>query len=240
VRRFLKLAYQTYFGCDFETINPVSMIEDELLIKLMELSSSEIAAGDFKKALVLTDAAFYWANAAIGEVLPEPSWFIDRFDELREFSHNLGSVLSSIKDSGNDPFRFGRTGVYGDSFPELERFANRLGDSLKHVQNRAAYYSALLSSGVDFVDYRRFKDCTVTTHFESSTNVSSTGKTTKRTISAYWGDKEPSKEEAVWAHSFAVNTIVQWQILGLSPKVPDSYVSEAQRLLSWGDDVIIN
>jgi hypothetical protein len=240
VRGFLRRAYQAYFGCDFETISSISMIEDELLRELMELSSSEIATGDLKKALVLTDATFYWANAAIGECLPEPSWFLDRFDELQEFSHNLASILSGFRDTGGGPVPFGGIGAYGDSFPELKRFAKRLGDSLKHVQNRAAHYSALLASGVDLVDYRRFRDCTVITHFESSTDVSSTSKATKRTISAHWGDKEPSEQDAVWAHSFAVETIVRWQILGLRPRVPDGYVREAQRLLAWGDDVIVN
>ena len=83
VRRFLIETYQTYFGCGFGTITLVSMIEDEHLRELLELSASEITAGNLKKALTLVDAAFYWASATIGEVLPEPSWFVGHFDELR-------------------------------------------------------------------------------------------------------------------------------------------------------------
>lgn len=237
-RRFLIRTYQKYFGCDFETISMISMIEDEQLRDLFELSSSEITAGNFKKALTLAEAAFYWANEAISEVLPEPSWHIGRFDELQDFSDNLENRFNNIGEPNDGSFRFSRMNMYGESFPELKRFEERLGDSLKHIQNRATFYSALLASGVDIVDLKRFRDCTVTTRFHSSTNVSSSEKTTKRTVNAHWGEKNPSQEDAVWAHSFAVNTIVQWQILGLCPKIPNDYMSEAQRLLAWGDDVV--
>lgn len=236
VRRFLIQTYQTFFGCDFETVTLISMVDDEHLQKLLEASSLEIAAGNIKKSLTLASAAFNWANSTIGEVLPDVGWPF-RFNELRDFKRNLENVLDGLLRSVNDrPFQLQMMGGRGGAFADLDRLEDRLDASFQHVQRRSAHYSALLASGIDLVDYRRFHNCVGILTFSSA---SSTGGPTTRTIHVSWGGKSPTEQDALWVHNFVVNAIVQWQVLGLAPRVDDSMKGEAQRLLDWGDDVIV-
>jgi hypothetical protein len=82
----------------------------------------------------------------------------------------------------------------------------RVFSKLIERSRKAEYYIALLSTGVSLPDYKRF---------ESSTE---------------WliGPKSnPSEETARWVHNFVVNIIINWQILGLNP-----------RLSSWNAEVV--
>jgi hypothetical protein len=239
-RRFLERAYSTYFDCDFDTVSSVEMVEDEHLRQLLELAQLEIQKANLKKALTLIEAAFNWASAAIGEFLPKEGNYLDYFDELRDFAEVLGDIFGELQSPTEPRSPLGPMGAYKELGQRLSRFEQHLSDALKYVLTRSSYYTALFSSGVDFVEYRRFNECTVITRFSGSTKISSTGTTTTRRITAHWGDKEPSMEDARWAHEFAINAIVRWQIQGLCPRVSDNYTGEAQRLLAWGDDVILD
>jgi hypothetical protein len=77
---------------------------------------------------------------------------------------------------------------------------------------KATFFAALLSSGVNLVDYRLLLSCTPRVHFALS------GKPIPQ-----WRYQESNAEDAKWAYDFVVQTIVHWQVLGLSPGVPDRY-----------------
>lgn len=91
---------------------------------------------------------------------------------------------------------------------------------INEVLGKATYYAALLSSGVNLVDYKRFVSCTPYVRF-----------TTKGDPAVQWGYREPNANDAEWAYGFVVQTIVHWQILGLSPGVPDWYVEGTAHLI---------
>jgi len=58
-------------------------------------------------------------------------------------------------------------------------------------------------------------------------------------IQIYWQDKEVDKDTALWAHEFTVNSIISWQVLGLSPNVEQGdRKKKAEALINWNTDII--
>ena len=98
-------------------------------------------------------------------------------------------------------------------------------EMLAEKSRKSEYYAALLSSGVSLVDYKRFESCTPFVRFAPpSTHVD-----------VQWGYKtEPDEETVRWVHNFVVTAIVQWQVLGLAPNVPEWGRKTAQKLIEEG------
>jgi hypothetical protein len=105
-------------------------------------------------------------------------------------------------------------------FPDLRDAFEKLAEKTR----RAEYYAALLSSGVNLVDYKRFESSTPSVAFTvgGSPNVQSLG---------FPGI---SDDTARWAHNFVVTTIVHWQALGLAPCIPYWGEEAAEKLIREG------
>lgn len=43
--------------------------------------------------------------------------------------------------------------------------------------------------------------------------------------------RKPDKESSEWVHEFVVNTIMNWQLMGLKPEVYESYMKEVKKLI---------
>jgi hypothetical protein len=68
---------------------------------------------------------------------------------------------------------------------------------------------AVLSTGINFIDYKKFEENTPKVYFMEAGN-----------FSCYFNSSY-SDVDARWVHNFVVKSIINWQILGLAPKIPD-------------------
>ncbi len=92
--------------------------------------------------------------------------------------------------------------------------------SLEEKTNNAIYFSALLSSGIKLVDYRRFQSITPPVDFAVN-----------GTPYCYHHKEYSDLSSARWAHEFAVNAIIHWQTLGLNPGIPDQCAEATQKII---------
>lgn len=189
-RRFLEQTCQTYFGLEFASLSPLSMIEDASLREVLRLSLLSIEEDSFKRSLTLSKIAFEWAGRAISSFLPHEG-FLSGFFITSGF-HRLPDLRDAL-------------------------------EKLVKKTRRAEYYAALLSSGVNLVDYKRFESSTPSVSFAVNGNPI-----------VQWGQREPNDDTARWVHNFVVTTAVHWQALGLAPCVPDWGKEAAEKLIGEG------
>lgn len=194
-RRFLEQACQTYFGLDFNSLSPLSMVQDSELKELLNLSLSSIQEGEFKRSLALAKVAFEWAGKSMIDFLPDEG-FLNTFFITSHISELLGELKTPL-------------------------------EALAEKSRRAKYYAALLSSGVNLVDYKRFESVTPFIQF-----------TIGPYVDIQWGNREePDEKIAQWTRDFVVATIVQWQTLGLAPAVPEWGKKASKKLIEEIDTI---
>lgn len=191
-RRFLQEACEVYYEVEFDSLSSLDMVEDADLRELLRLSLLSIEEQKLAKSLALSKIAFEWACVAVWSFLP--------YRSFRTFS-----LADSRLDRRLKEFRF-------------DKYLRTLADDIR----KAEYYSALLSSGVSIVEYKRFESSTPWVMLHGNVLPA-----------PQWGlDKmQPDEETTRWVHDFVVNTIVNWQVGGLAPCVPDSSEEEAQRVV---------
>ena len=106
----------------------------------------------------------------------------------------------------------------------LEGLDDVLEDLLNETKN-AKYYAVLFSSGISFIDYKKFNDMTPSVVFAMS-GIFSTSWTGK--------EHEPTEENARWVHEFVVSSILNWQLAGLEPTVPENAGEETRKIVKQG------
>jgi hypothetical protein len=135
----------------------------------------------------------------------------------------------------------GVDGLYESQVPELGRETVKYVNSvLKHIENTAKHYAAMMTTGISVVDYNRLRSASPSIEFSYSSTIQEPDKVDLK-IRVYWQDKNPDYQTALWVHDFVVNSIVYWQVLGLSPGIPHTdQLQQAQKLIQWStDDVLL-
>jgi len=133
----------------------------------------------------------------------------------------------------------GADGLYGGQVPELQRkTVDYINSVLKNIENTSKQYAAMISTGINPADYKHFRESTPFIEFIHSSSIQKPEIEEMR-IQIYWQDKEPDKETALWAHEFTVNSIISWQVLGLSPSVEQGdWKTQSEALINWNTDII--
>ena len=133
----------------------------------------------------------------------------------------------------------GADGLYGGQVPELHgKTVDYINSVLKNIENTSKQYAAMTSTGINPADYKHFRESTPFREFINSSSIQKPEIVEMR-IQIYWQDKEPDKETALWAHEFTVNSIISWQVLGLSPSVEQGdWKKKAEALINWNTDII--
>lgn len=88
--------------------------------------------------------------------------------------------------------------------------------TLKRV-DESEHFSALLASGVNLSDYKKYKDSSPFVQIMVGGN---------QHYSTYAG-KVFDLESTVWLQNFVITTFIKWQQLGLDPKIPDHLLESA-------------
>ncbi len=101
-----------------------------------------------------------------------------------------------------------------------------LSDVLKKLEEKAdshLYFSALLSSGIKLVDFKRFLSHTPIVNFADS-----------GTPWVGWHTTPPDYNDSLWVHDFVTNSIIHWQVLGLRPSVREGSKKTTQKIINDG------
>ncbi|HAW52409.1 MAG TPA: hypothetical protein DCX54_08810 [Flavobacteriales bacterium] len=133
------------------------------------------------------------------------------------FEYASISISSFIPDSSASFFVSSALWRSELDFDVLKKAFN---DTFKRI-DESEHFAALLASGINLSDYKRYKDATpfVTImlggnpHFESN------------------GQKEFTKESSTWLVEFVTASLVKWQQYALDPKVPEYLFSAADSFI---------
>lgn len=103
----------------------------------------------------------------------------------------------------------GHSGVSRDLQDAFKKTLKRVDDS--------EHFSALLASGVNLSDYKKYKDSSPIVHIMLG------GRQQYETFSG----KVFDQESTLWLQNFVISTFIKWQQLGLNPKIPDHLLEAA-------------
>lgn len=211
IRDFMKKAYKQYFEVNFEALSRLDWIDDELLKEGLRLAEESCQDGKCTASLLLSKMVFQWASYSVWEFLPDDSSF-DRF------------FADAIIDGPTEKRpQSGSTKLKKPSF-EILAIHNYL--KLLHTMVRESeYFAAVLSTGISLNAFKAFEGRTP--------RVLEDGRI------PFWPVREPSKDDqqeaATAVPRFVIGTIINWQELGLEPKVPNRLSEAARRVLKEGD-----
>lgn len=197
VRDFCREVIVNCWGISFDQLSLLEWIEDEILRRMLEITSADIQEQKFKKALTLACMAFNFGSDSILTFLPD-----------------------------------GVDGLYSGQIRELDRkTVNYINAVLAHMSKDSKYFAALMSTGINIVDYNRYHEATPRVWFMSSHTLPD--KPSMR-VDVLWQDKEPDEEIAWWVLDFVVNSIINWQAMGLKPNcVHEDKKRRAEILILW-------
>lgn len=180
-KRFLKIAFDTYFGVAFENISALDRIQNESLRKLLELSQIKLQENLYGQSIALADVALSTARSALLSLLPKaeiPSSFTE------------GYILH-----------------FDDFNKELSRLTE---------------YSIVLSSGVSIADYRRYHLIQEKVHYILSD------------VPRVSHEVDVDANSVAWVINFVIDTLVNWQYIGLEIQIPLWRQKVIDKLLSGG------
>jgi len=150
-----------------------------------------------------------------------------------------GMAFSWASDSILSFLPRGAEGLYGEQVPDFApdtiEYVNTV---LKDIENRSKHFAALMSSGISIVDYKRFKEATPIVLFNYASSIQAPDDVLVR-VDVQWRSGEPDEETALWVHTFVVDSIVNWQTLGLAPGIlNEDKKKRAQVLIKWDNNQI--
>ncbi|HSC67349.1 MAG TPA: hypothetical protein VLC79_06655 [Cellvibrio sp.] len=105
-----------------------------------------------------------------------------------------------------------------------EYSGRELRDALEKTHERinsVEKFSVLLASGVNLPDYSKYKDSIPFVHIMAGGGF----------VFDTWQGKEFTEASTKWLHYFIINTVLNWQQLGLEPKIPEHLVKGAKKLI---------
>ena len=70
-KNFLVNIFDEYFGCNFDEISSITLIDDSHLRQLIELAFSKLSEGAWFDAAAISELAFTWGSANIYESIPD-------------------------------------------------------------------------------------------------------------------------------------------------------------------------
>lgn len=180
-KNFLVKIFEEYFGCTFDQLSTITLINDNRLRQLLELASTKISNDAWFESASISKIAFAWGSSNMYESLPS------------EGSNSKFHATSCIRNTR------------GDGNREILRTIETVFDRIKDVE----HLTAILSSGISLLDYKKFEAFTPPVQF-------SLGGTPY-----IYNKKQILEEHAKWVHEFVINAIVNWQLSGLNPEVPE-------------------
>lgn len=136
--------------------------------------------------------------------LSEKNWFESAAMSRLAFSWASADILDSLPDERTD-YHFD---VPGNNNSRVRINLNEIGDRIRSVEQLVA----ITSSGVTLKDYKKLRTSAPVYQFLSDGSH------------RLYKHKEISEDQARWVHDFVVNTLVDWQLAGLVPSLPEGAI----------------
>lgn len=131
------------------------------------------------------------------------------------FEYSSSSIASALPSEGFNSSFFVTT-RFRDEDRELARAINSIYQRIREAET----LSGVLASGVTLTQLKKFEDSTPHVMFAIDGTPHLQGRA------------EYTQDECKWSHDFVVNTIINWQLLGLEPSVPEGAIDACNRLIS--------
>ena len=193
-KNFLVRVFDEYLGCDFDQLSSITLIADHRLRQLLEIASDKISVDAWFESASMSKIAFLWGAS------------------------NLYQSLPGDGGNGKQNATFGIRNIDGNGAQEIQKAIETVFDKIKDVEQ----FTAILSSGITILDYKKFSAITPPIGFVLSG------------APYIYKKREVSEDEAKWVQEFVVNSIVNWQLAGFSPSVPEWAVTAFDSVVTNG------
>lgn len=185
--RFLIKAFKTYFNEDFDELTSTNFIECDGLKRLLLIGYELQEKHQYLESVIAAKLAFIYASYSIQRFLPSDGLNSDFF------------VISSISS-------------------ELRRLDLRLSGKVEDIIRKiydkiseSQRYSAIISSGVSFYDYKRYEELTPSITLTLSGSY----------VVQMGPNFNPDSESSSWVLSFVEQAIIKWQLAGIKLEFKD-------------------
>jgi len=188
-KQVLALLYKEYFDKDFDSISSVGFIDDIRLQKILSNAEAKLNQKDNTLCVNYSKLAFEYSVNSLNSFLPTKNF--------NPFFDGLSRSLTT------------RSGLE----KPIENAINQTNMRINEVQ----YFSVVISSGIDLLDYKKFIDLSPDVLLDRG--------------EPQFYDKKYLDEDAKWFFQFVVNSIIKWEYLGLNPVVPNWAIENCDKYL---------
>lgn len=196
-RRFLTKTFDVYFNIQFDEITSIHFIENADLKNLLLTAYKFHEHKRFLDAMVAAKLTFIYSSYSIREFLPSDGFNSDFF------------VISNISSQLRD--------IDSRILQEIEDTIRKIYDKI----DESKLYSAIISSGVSFTDYKQYQKTTpsVTLTLDGSYVVQ------------IGHDYKADFESASWVLGFVEQTIIKWQLSGIAFSLNEQLVNSCKNAI---------
>lgn len=199
-RKFLHESFIEYFNVDFNNLSRIDLISDILVKDLAKGALKALEENDFLKSAVILEGGFQLLTVSI--------------------THSL------LKTKFNTPF-FVTSDLSNLNLPkELREVYTPIKKAIEKIYERIQLsdsFSALLGSGINLADLKRFQNKPFVLDFSISGNP----------IVQTTQDINLTENYSYWSLDFFTSTVLLWQKNGLNPNIDINHSDAVKNLLSF-------
>ncbi len=180
--RFLIKTFKTYFSIEFDELTSTDFIECDGLKRLLLAGYIFHEENQYIKSVIAAKLAFIYASYSIQRFLPS--------DGINSDFFAISSISSELRQLDS-------------------RLSHKIEDVIRKIYEKiteSQQYSAIISSGVLFSDYKRYERLTPSVELTLDGGY----------VVQMGANFNPDSESSSWVLSFVEQAIIKWQLAGIS------------------------
>jgi hypothetical protein len=195
--RFLVKAYKAYFNVEFDELTSTNFIECKELREILLVGYKLHEKQQYLETLIAAKLAFIYASYSLQKFLPSDGFNSDFF------------VISSIS----------------SELRQLDsRVSHKIQDVIRKIYDKISesqHYSAIISSGIAFSDYKRYENLT------PSVTLTLGGSYVVKMGRDFNADFESSS----WVLGFVEQSLIKWQLAGVNLDLNEQLTSSCNNAI---------
>lgn len=213
---------------------------------LSDLEESEIYTNDFCNELILNTFGLTFSELSTLDWIVDPNIKLllnQSIDYINSGNLKKAATLTKIA------FDYGKRcldelvprkteGLYPRQINELStETVEYISSIMLYLHNDAKLFSTFFATGISFVEFKKYKSLVPSIGSISYTAIGKPKSELKLNI--LWHDQTLTKDDVVWLLDFVSNAIINWQSLGLTPKVKNPENDRTLSIvLNWDEEYI--
>ena len=196
--RFLTKIFDIYFSVQFDDISSIHFIDNLNLKELLIIGYKLHEQGKFLEAMVAAKLTFIFASYSIREFLPSDGFNNDFFA--------ISNLSSQLRDFDS-------------------RVTHKIEETIRKIYEKiddSKLYSAIISSGVSFTDYKQYQISTPSVTLTLNGNY----------VVQMGQNYIPNDESVSWVLSFVEQTIIKWQLSGIDFSLNEQVVNSCTNAIN--------